>query len=155
DEHRALARARRGRDQRRLRVLAADEARRQREGRAGVLRLLGGRGLEEAVAVERLDDGHALGAAARAELLAGGDGLAARQAARRQLGAAAQAAPLARSARRLAARAGHGRKLDARLAFVSRVVVTSQLSIDVRPLLPGHDVFGGDRRLERAELLAA
>jgi glyoxylate reductase len=36
-----------------------------------------------------------------------------------------------------------------------RVVVTSPLAIDVRPLLAGHDVFGGDRRLERAELLRA
>jgi glyoxylate reductase len=38
---------------------------------------------------------------------------------------------------------------------VSRVVVTSPLAIDVRPLLAGHDVAGGDRRLGRAELLDA
>jgi glyoxylate reductase len=35
------------------------------------------------------------------------------------------------------------------------VLVTSPLSIDPRPRLAGHDVRGGDRRLGRAELLAA
>jgi glyoxylate reductase len=38
---------------------------------------------------------------------------------------------------------------------MARVVVSSPLSIDVRPLLPGHDVRGGDVRLDRAGLLAA
>jgi glyoxylate reductase len=33
------------------------------------------------------------------------------------------------------------------------VLVTSRLPIDVAPLLPGHELVGGDRRLSRAELL--
>jgi glyoxylate reductase len=41
------------------------------------------------------------------------------------------------------------------LALVSSVVVSSPLAIDVRPLLAGHEVVGGDRRLGRDELLAA
>jgi len=38
---------------------------------------------------------------------------------------------------------------------MARVVVTSPLSIDVRPLLAGHEVSGGSVRLDRAALLAA
>jgi glyoxylate reductase len=38
---------------------------------------------------------------------------------------------------------------------VARVLLTSKLPLDLAPLLAGHDLLGGDRRLSRPELLEA